>query len=139
MSAKVPGNYHNLDVFRTDCTRILSIRFHTLSPLHFCSFILRKHAYSNILKIFSPKNENFEIKISDIFHMSSQTHRLWYSFARPCRGGLNEYQQSMFLSRNKKNDIYTCKPQFYYIRRKKITVFPLTRPTLFQTLYYCYQ
>ena len=28
---------------------------------------LRKHAYSNILKILPPKNENFQIKNSDIF------------------------------------------------------------------------
>ena len=27
----------------------------------------------------------------------------------------NEYPQSMFLSRNKKNNLYPCKPQFYYI------------------------
>ena len=27
-----------------------------------------------------------------------------------------EYPQSMFLSRNKKNNIYPCKPQFYYIK-----------------------
>ena len=24
--------------------------------------------------------------------------------------------QSMFLSRNKKNNVYPCKPQFYYIK-----------------------
>ena len=28
----------------------------------------------------------------------------------------NEYPQSMFLSRNKKNNVYPCKPQFYYIK-----------------------
>ena len=32
------------------------------------------------------------------------------------RGGSNEYSQSMFLSRNKKNNVYPCKPQFYYIK-----------------------
>ena len=32
------------------------------------------------------------------------------------RGGSNEYPQSMFLSRNKKNNVYPCKPQFYYIK-----------------------
>ena len=32
---------------------------------------LRKHAYSNILKILTPKTENFQIKI-DIFHTSEQ-------------------------------------------------------------------
>ena len=31
------------------------------------STTLRKHAYSNILKILPPKNENFQIKNSDIF------------------------------------------------------------------------
>ena len=38
---------------------------------------LRKHAYSNILKILPPKNENFQIKNSDIFLISAQKHRLW--------------------------------------------------------------
>ena len=33
---------------------------------------LRKQAYSNILKILPPKNENFQIKYSDIFHISAQ-------------------------------------------------------------------
>ena len=32
------------------------------------------------------------------------------------RGGSNEYPQSMILSRNKKNNVYPCKPQFYYIK-----------------------
>ena len=32
---------------------------------------LRKHAYSNILKISPPKDENFQIK-TDIFHISAQ-------------------------------------------------------------------
>ena len=39
--------------------------------------------------------------------MSTHTHR---------RGGSNEYPRSMFLSRNKKNNVYPCKPQFYYIK-----------------------
>ena len=33
---------------------------------------LRKHAYSNILKILPPKNENFQKKKSDIFHISAK-------------------------------------------------------------------
>ena len=32
------------------------------------------------------------------------------------RGGSKEYPQSMFLSRNKENNVYPCKPQFYYIK-----------------------
>ena len=34
--------------------------------------ILRKHAYSNILKILPPKNDNFQIKNSDVFLISAQ-------------------------------------------------------------------
>ena len=53
----------------------------------------------------------FQIKKSNIFHISAQNidcgHR---------RGGSNEYLQSMLLSRNNKNDVYPCKPQFYYIK-----------------------
>ena len=30
-----------------------------------------------ILKILPPKNENFQIKNSDIFHIFAQKHRLW--------------------------------------------------------------
>ena len=39
-----------------------------------------------------------------------------YSLEPPRRGGSNEYPQSMFMSRNKKNNEYPCKPQFYYIK-----------------------
>ena len=63
---------------------------------------LRKHAYSNILKILQPKPENFQIKNSDIFHISAQNIDCGYSLEPPRRGGSNEYPQSMFLSRNKK-------------------------------------
>ena len=65
---------------------------------------LRKHAYSNILKTLQQKKGNFPIKNSDIFHISAR------------RSGSNEYPQSMFLNRNKKNNVYPCKPQFYYIK-----------------------
>ena len=38
-----------------------------------------------------------------------------YSLEPPRRGGSNEYPQSMFLSRNNINNVYPCKPQFFYI------------------------
>ena len=40
---------------------------------------LRKHAYSNILKILLPETYNFQTKNSDLFHIYAQKHRLWYS------------------------------------------------------------
>ena len=39
-----------------------------------------------------------------------------YSIEPPQTDGSNEYPQSMFLSRNKKNNVYPCKPQFYHIK-----------------------
>ena len=56
---------------------------------------LRKHAYSNILKILIPKNENFQIKNPDIFYTSAQNIDCGYSLEPPQRGGSNEYPQSM--------------------------------------------
>ena len=63
-----------------------------------------------------PKTENFQIRNSDIFYISAQNIDYGYSLEPPRRGGSNEYQQSMFLSRNKKINVYPCKPQFYYIK-----------------------
>ena len=57
------------------------------------------YAYSNIKKV-SPrkkKTENFQIKISDIFHISAQNIDCGYSLEPPCRDGSNEYLQSIFL------------------------------------------
>ena len=65
---------------------------------------------------FTTKNENFQIKHSNIFHISAQNIDCEYLLEPPQRGGSNEYPQSMFLSRNKKNEVYTCKPQFYYVK-----------------------
>ena len=81
------------------------------------SLALQKHAYSNILKILQPKKgKTNQIKNSDIFHISAQNIDCGYSLKPPRRGGSNEYPKSMFLSRNKKNNIYPYKPQFYYIK-----------------------
>ena len=82
----------------------------------FIASTLRKHAYSNILKILQPKNENFQIIFFLYLHISTQNIDCGYSLEPPRRGGSNEYPQSMFLSRNRKNNVYPCKPQFYYIK-----------------------
>ena len=59
------------------------------------------------------KNWKFSDKIFGIF---AQIIDCGYSLEPPRRGGSNEYPQSMFLSRNKKNYVYPSKPQFYYIK-----------------------
>ena len=51
-----------------------------------------------------------------MFHISAQNIDCEYSLELPRQDGPNEYPQSMFLSRNKKNNVYPCKPQFNYIK-----------------------
>ena len=85
--------------------------------INIINLTLRKHAYSNIWKISPPKAEkNSDKKTLIFFHISAQNIDCGYSLEPPRRvprrGGSNEYPQSMFLSRNKKNNVYPCKPQF---------------------------
>ena len=102
--------------------RMLQYFFVCASAVSYVAFVLslcvplRKHGYSNILKILAPKNEIFQIKNSEIFYISAQNIDCGYSLEPPRRGGSNEYPQSMFSSRNKKNNVYPCKPQLYYIK-----------------------
>ena len=67
-------------------------------------------------KFYHKKMAIFQIKNSNIFHISAQNIDCGYSLEPPRRGGSNEYPQSIFLSRNNKNNVYPCKPQFYYIK-----------------------
>ena len=57
---------------------------------------LQKHAYSNIQKISLQKPIFFQVKHSDIFHISTQNIDCGYSLEPPWRGNSNEYPQSMF-------------------------------------------
>ena len=93
---------------------------------------ITKTCLFNILENLPPKRWKFSDKNSDIFHISAQNIDCGYSLEPPRwggsneypqyplepphRGGSNEYPQYMFLSRNKKNNVYSCKPQFYYIK-----------------------
>ena len=71
--------------------------------------IYRKFHLKKKTKINSDKNPN-------IFQISAQNIDCGYSLEPPRRGGSNEYPQSMYSSKNKKNNEYPCKPQFYYIK-----------------------
>ena len=57
----------------------------------------------------------FRWKILIFFIFSAQNIDCGYSLEPPQRGGSNEYPQSLFLSR-KKNNVYPCKLQFYYMK-----------------------
>ena len=73
---------------------------------------LRKHAYSNVLRILPTKNENFQMKSSDSFHISAQNIDCGYSLELPQRGGSNEYQQSMFWAEIRKIMYTPVNPSF---------------------------
>ena len=47
-------------------------------------------------KFYNQKLANFQIKNSNIFHISAQNIDCGYSLEPPRRGGSNEYLQSMF-------------------------------------------
>ena len=79
---------------------------------------LRKHPLFKYSEHFKTKKGKF----SDIFFFFifcsyfCSNIDCGYSLEPPRRGGSNKYPQSIFLSRNKKNNVYPCKPQFYYIK-----------------------
>ena len=76
---------------------------------------ITKTRLSKYIENFTTKKWKFLDKNSDIFQ-TAQNIDCGYSLEPPRRGGSNEYPQSMFLSRNKKFNVYPCKPQFYYIK-----------------------
>ena len=69
---------------------------------------------------FTSKNLKFSDKKKTkklwYFSISAQNIDCGYSLEPPRQSDSNEYSQCMFLSRNKKNNVYPCKPQFYYIK-----------------------
>ena len=58
------------------------------------------------------KNGNFQPKIFDIFLIFAQNIDCGYTLEPPRRGGSNEYPQSMFWSKNKKNRYTPANPSF---------------------------
>ena len=58
------------------------------------------------------KNVNFQMKIFDIFLTFAQKIDCGYTLEPPQRGGSNEYPQSMFWSKNKKNMYTRVNPTF---------------------------
>ena len=79
-------------------------------------FITKTRLFKYIEHFTTKKGKFSDKKNSDIFHISAQNIDFGYSLEPPRWGGSNEYPQSMFLSKNKKNYVYPCKHQFYYIK-----------------------
>ena len=73
---------------------------------------LRKHAHMIHSNFFRSKIDNFQRKIFDIFLIFAQNIDCGYTLEPPRRSGSNEYPQSMFLSKNKKNRYTPAYPSF---------------------------
>ena len=66
--------------------------------------------YTEIFKVV--KNKNFQKKIFDIFLILSQNVDCGYTLEPPRQGGSNEYPQSMFWIKIKKNRYTPANPTF---------------------------
>ena len=99
---KNSGNFR-ISVQNIDCG-------YSLEPPLLCYFcgqplsrLLRKHAYSNILRILPPKkNENFQMKNSGSVRISAQNIDCGYSLEPPQRGSSNEYYNLCFWAEIRK-------------------------------------
>ena len=83
---------------------------HLFPPKHY------ENTPIQIYRKFHLQKLKFSNKKLWYFHISAKNTDRGYSLEAPRRGGSNEYPQAMFLSRNKKNNVYPCKPRFYYIK-----------------------
>ena len=78
--------------------------FIVISECHltFPLFITKTRLYKYIEKVYNKKKDNFQIKNSDVFHISAQYIDCGYSLEPPRWSGSNEYTQFIFLWLNKK-------------------------------------
>ena len=68
-------------------------------------------------KFYHPKKmKKNQIKNSDIFHISAKKHKLWILVRTSSTRRFERVHTICVLSRNKKNNVYPCKPQFYFIK-----------------------
>ena len=85
----------------------------------FRALITKTRLFKYMKKFHFQKTEKFQIKSSDIFHISAQNIDCGYSLEPPRRGGSNEYPQSMFYAVIRKIMYTTVNPNFtMYISRR---------------------
>ena len=72
----------------------------------------RKLAHAINRDFLALKIENFQLKNFDIFLIFAQNIDCGYTLEPPRQGGSNEYPQSMFWNKNKKNRYTPANPSF---------------------------
>ena len=79
-------------------------------------FTITKTRLFKYMENFTSRNWKFSDKNLWLFSYFSLNIDCGYSLEPPRRGRSNGYPQSMFSRKNKKNNVYRCKPQLYYIK-----------------------
>ena len=98
--------------YNFDCD-VLSIIHRKNVFMYLCRVVpLRKLVHVINRDCLSLENENFQQKNFDIFLIFTQNIDFGYTLEPPRRGGSNEYPQSMFWSKNKKNRYTPAYPSF---------------------------
>ena len=82
---------------------------------------ITKTCFFKYTENFTIKNENFQIKNSDIFHVSAQNIECEYPFVKCLDEAVLTSTHNLCFEQNKQNNVYPCKPQFYYIMEKMTT------------------
>ena len=83
-----------------------------LRPFNSSENINEKLAHAINRDFLALKIENFQLDFFYIFLIFAQNKDCGYMLEPPCRGGSNEYPQSMFWSKNKKNRYTPVNPSF---------------------------
>ena len=116
-SKTVIGNWKPIFLYKVVCLGMPQIQcdleicvtfpYSSNFPIHYENLPMQ---YTEI--IFALKIENFQLKTFDIFLIFAQNIDCGYTLEPPHRGGSNEYPQSMFWSKNKKNRYTPAYPSF---------------------------
>ena len=85
--------------------------YHHVTSTNIVQFLICLH-YENTEIFLVVKNDKFHWKNFDSFLIFAQNIDCGYTLELPRRGGSNEYPQSMFWSKNKKNRYTPAYPSF---------------------------
>ena len=88
--------------------------------LHLRGAFIEYHYENTPIQVYRknspPKTQNFRIKNSNILHISAQNIDCGYPLEPPRRGAQRSTHNLCLLAEIWKNNVHTCKPQFYYIK-----------------------
>ena len=109
-SAKAAVSFLSDEITPFLCPTLKKLKVHI--AFHYENTPIQIYMY---IENFTTKNESFQIKILIFFYIPAQNIDCGYSLEYPREAVLTS-AHNLFLSRNKTNNVYPCKPQFYYIK-----------------------